>query len=123
MRLLIVLPALLAAAGCSIYPHPPPPPAPPELAAPSLSLDPAFVDRFLGTYVSAGATLSIRRDGARILAQRAGEPAYALTRTAEATFVDPRGIAYLFTLPPDGPGAMLRMVYADGQVRVWNRTR
>jgi hypothetical protein len=120
MRILAAVPLLLAA-GC-MGPHPPPPPPPPELAGAGLSLDPAQVDRFLGTYASAGETLTVRREGPRILAQRQSEPAYALTRTSDRAFVDARGIAYIFMPPADGRGGMLQMVYADGQVRLWSRT-
>ena len=121
MRRIVLLALALGPAGC-MYPHPPPPPPPPELGTAGLSLDPAFVDKFLGTYRSGSDVLSVRRAGTGVFAQRSGEPAYALTRTSERAFVDTRGVAYIFTLPPDGNGAMLQMVYADGKVRVWNRS-
>ena len=121
MRKSALLALAVLPAACSIYPHPPPPPPPPELGAAGLSLDPAFVDRFLGTYRSGSDVLTVRRSGTGVFAQRSGEPAYSLTRTSERAFVDSRGVAYIFTLPPDGNGAMLQMVYANGQVRVWNR--
>ena len=121
MRKVLLLALALGPAGC-IYPHPPPPPPPPELGAAALSLDPAYVDKFLGTYRSGADLLTIRRSGGALFAQRGGEPPFSLTRTSERAFVDTRGVAYIFTLAPDGNGAMLQMVYANGQVRVWNRT-
>lgn len=133
MRKLVPILLPLAAAGC-IYPHPPPPPPPPELGAAAANCaDTVFpanprigawsVDKFTGHYRRGEQVLTVTRDNHRLLVMRPGFGTREITAgTIESwQWHDACGVRYAFTLPPDGPGAWLRITDADGAVSDWHR--
>lgn len=125
----------LAAAGCYANPHPPPPPPPPELGtvAPANCADtifplnpqigPGSVDRFTGQYRRGGQALTVTRQNQRLLVTRPGFGTREITAESVASplWHDACGVRYRFTLPADGPGALLRITEADGTVTEWQR--
>jgi hypothetical protein len=107
-------------------PHPAPAPAPSEVIPQSASvtltrLPPSAIASYLGTYRQGGQTLTIRRAGERLFADRNGLPSpAALTLVGLGTFVDDAGTSYLF-VPADGSAGRLRTLDADGTSRDWAR--
>ena len=135
MRILLAIPALLAAAGCYMYPHPPPPPPPPELGRPPAACEAtifplntritaATVDKFTGRYARGADTLIVARQQHRLLVTRPGFGTREITApdAGGGQWYDACGVQYRFTLPPDGPGAVLRITDLGGVVGDWNRT-
>lgn len=133
MRILLVLPlVLVAVAGC--LPHPPPPPPPPELGrAPANCADTIFplntriaawsVDKFAGRYKRGDQTLTVTRANHRLLVMRPGFGTREISAPDVAGWQwhDACGVRYAFTLPPDGPGARVRITDAGGAVSDWHR--
>jgi hypothetical protein len=136
MRLLPVLPLILAATGC-YYPHPPPPPPPPELASAIAAaancaetvfplnprVDGWSVDKFTGRYARGSESLTVTRSEHRLLVARAGfgTREIAADNVESWHWHDACGVRYDFTLPPDGPGAWLRITDATGMISDWRR--
>ena len=133
MRILLGLPLLLTA-GC-MYPHPPPPPPPPELTgAPADCADTIFptnprvadwsVAKFTGSYRNGQLGLTVRRDNHRLLVTRPGfgTREIATDNLDSWRWHDACGVTYDFNLPPDGPGAWLRITDINGAVSDWHRT-
>lgn len=134
MRLWLI-PALgLAAAGCVLRQHPPPPPPPPELgaaaadcAATVFPLNPRVaawsVDKFTGRYARGAEVLTIARREHRLLVTRPGfgTREIAAPDVENWTWHDGCGVRYRFTLPPDGPGAWLRVIEPGGTAADWHR--
>jgi len=137
MRSLIPLLPCLVIAGC-IYPHPPPPPPPPELAGtaavPANCADTIFptnvriaawsVDKFTGHYRRGDQALTVTRQNHRLLVMRPGFGTREITSDNIESWHwhDACGVRYAFNLPPDGPGALLRITDANGAVSDWGRT-
>lgn len=124
MRLtkLVTLASAIALAGC--MPHPPPAAAPPEVMAQTAvvalgQIPPAVIARYLGTYRNAGNSLTVRRAGDQLIADRGGS-AMPLALVGLGTFADAGGTAYLF-IPADGSGGKLRTIGPDGTSRDWTR--
>ena len=123
MRLSFALP-LIAATGLTacLPPHPPPAPAPgeviPHTANVALSRLPASaVAAYLGTYRSGSDSLTSRRAGDQLFADRNGRLATVpLKLIGLGTFSDAAGTTYLFD-----SGAGLRTLAADGTSRDWVR--
>ena len=133
MRKLLSLVLFPPVAGC-LYPHPPPPPPPPELGRPAAHCaDTIFpsnprigawsVDKFAGHYRRGQQTLTVTRDNHRLLVMRPGFGTREITPdTVESRqWHDGCGVRYAFTLPPDGPGAGLRITDVGGRVSDWRR--
>ena len=134
MRILPCFPLALATAGC-LYPHPPPPPPPTEALRPAANCaDAVFptnprvtawsVDKFAGHYRRGELALTVTRDNHRLLVMRPGFGTREISAdTVESwQWHDACGIQYRFTLPPDGPGAWLRITDAGGAVSDWQRS-
>lgn len=133
MRKWVVIPLGLIAAGCW-PPHPPPPPPPPELGmAPAPCAATIFptntriaawsVDKFTGRYVRGSDSLTVHRDQHRLLVTR---PGFGTREISSAdieswSWNDGCGVRYDFLLPPDGPGARLRITDLNGIVSDWQR--
>jgi len=127
----------LAAAGCTTIwgPHPPPPPPPPELgtAAPANCADTVFplnpqigawsVDKFTGHYRLGQQSLTVTRHNQRLLVMRPGFGTREITAASVESWQwhDACGVRYQFTLPPDGPGGLLRITELNGTVSDWRR--
>lgn len=130
-----VLPVLcLAGSGC-VYPHLPPPPAPTELglaasdcATTIFPVDPQIaawsVDKFAGQYRLGSQVLTVRRDDHRLMVTRAGfGTRQIVAKNVESwRWHDACGVDYAFALPPDGPGAWLKITDQGGGVSEWQRT-
>ena len=123
MRSLLLIP-VLALAAC--LPHPPPAPPPAEVMAqstdvPLARLAPQAVAAYLGVYRGPEGSITIRRSGDDLFADRNGATVTApLKIIGLGTFVDAAGTAYMF-LPADGSSGRLRTVAADGSTRDWSR--
>ena len=124
----------LAAAGCA-YPHPPPPPPPPELGTAAARCEDAVfpenpsvgawsVDKFAGHYRRGAQALTVTRDNHRLLVMRPGFGTRQITADNVQSWQwhDACGSQYSFTLPPDGPGAWLRITDQGGAVSDWQRS-
>jgi hypothetical protein len=81
------------------------------------------VDKFAGRYVNGTETLTVRRDDHRLFVD--GWTLGTRQLTAESveswTWRDGCGARYEFVLPPDGPGAWLKIITADGRNSDWRR--
>ena len=134
MRRLPLLLVCLAAAGC-LYPPPLAPPPPPELGAPPANcadtifptnsrVDAWSVDKFAGHYRRNQVVLTVTRDNHRLLVMRPGFGTREITADSVESWQwhDACGVQYRFTLPPDGPGAWLRITDANGAVSDWQRS-
>jgi hypothetical protein len=86
-------------------------------------IGPWSVDKFAGRYMHGADTLVVRRDGHRLLVEGWTLGVRQLTApTVESwTWHDGCGVRYEFTLPPDGPGAWLKIVMPDGAITDWHR--
>ena len=133
MRKLLSSILCLSAAGC-LYPHPPPQPPAPELGRPAAhcgdTIFPAnprigawSVDKFAGTYRRGQQALTVTRDNHRLLVTRPGFGTREVTAPSVESWQwnDGCGVQYRFTLPPDGPGAWLRITDVGGGVSDWQR--
>ena len=116
MRRLSLSVALALALSACLKPAPPPAAAPPEVVAGtatvSLSLPPAAVAGWTGTWTSGGRATVIARSGDTLTAN--GQP---LTLVGLGTFADTAGTAYLF-----GPGPGLTTVTSAGAETRWTRS-
>jgi hypothetical protein len=121
----LVLPLLLA--GCATAPLES---AQPACAATRFPEDRSIgswsVDKFAGRYRSGDDLLYVTREGEhRFIVQRKGygkrELATATDNVDSWKFRDGCGLAYQFVLPPDGPGAWLKIIEPTGRVSDWNR--
>lgn len=134
MRQLLSLILCVPAAAC-LYPHPPPPPPPPELGRPVANCaDTIFptnprvaawsVDKFTGHYRRGELALTVNRDNHRLLVMRPGFGTREITANNVESWQwhDACGVRYAFTLPPDGPGARLRITDLNGAVSDWRRS-
>jgi hypothetical protein len=76
------------------------------------------LDRLVGTYrVQPGITLTTRRDGAWLLAQKSGEPEFRLLPQTETLFLlHGSKIQLLFTLDPDGRALSVTVSESGQQV-------
>jgi|tagenome__1003787_1003787.scaffolds.fasta_scaffold20566986_2 hypothetical protein len=81
------------------------------------------VDKFAGRYVRGTDTITVWRDEHRLLV--GGWTLGTRQLTADSveswTWRDGCGVRYEFTLPPDGPGAWLKIVMPNGMVSDWHR--
>ena len=81
------------------------------------------VDKFAGRYTREGETLIVSREEHRLFV--AGWVLGRRQLTAESveswTWHDACGVRYEFTLPPDGPGAWLKVTLPDGRATDWHR--
>jgi len=125
MRWSLLMPiSALALTAC--MDHPPPAAAPPEVVpmsanVPLARIPATTVNAYLGSYRSGSDTITIRRAGEQLFADRSGLPAAsALTMVGLGTFADASGTAFLF-VPADGSGGKLRTISADGSSRDWSR--
>ena len=119
MRFLLTA-AALGLAACA-PPAPPPSTPPPEVAPGTAAVRPtaAQLDPYVGRYTNGASTLTIRRAGDTLVAERPGQPPLALVVVGLGTFADTAGAAYLFDLSP--PGARLSIVAANGARSMWSR--
>jgi aryl-alcohol dehydrogenase-like predicted oxidoreductase len=87
----------------------PPPGAPQPPPGPGVVLSAALLDRYAGEYQSkAGAIVTFRRDGDKLLVKRGNDPEAPLTAWTETRFKDPRGPLFEFQL--DGQGTVTSAV-------------
>ncbi len=126
MRCIPIVAASVALTACLA--HPPPPPPPPEIAAAasveivSDAVAAGRLDRFVGRYASGPDSIGITRSGNQLVAA-APPPAapQGLRMIGLGTFIDGAGTTYLFTFPPDRPGAMLHTRPGLRGQREWRR--
>jgi CubicO group peptidase (beta-lactamase class C family) len=101
--------------GAPVVRLPPPPPPPPERHA--VTLDAKALDALTGRYqLSPQATVTVTRDGARLLAQITGQPAYEVfPESPTAVFWKVVDAQMTFALGPDGraTGATLHQAGRD----------
>jgi hypothetical protein len=81
------------------------------------------VDKFAGRYSSGGNVLTVRRDQHRLLVEgwTLGKRELAAQNVESWTWHDGCGVLYEFTLPPDGPGAWLKVTQLNGATTDWRR--
>ena len=81
------------------------------------------VDKFAGRYSDGANALIVRRDGHRLLVEGWALGTRQLTADSVEswTWHDGCGVRYEFQLPPDGPGAWLKIVMPDGTTSNWHR--
>jgi hypothetical protein len=81
------------------------------------------VDKFAGRYARGADTIIIWRDDHRLFIGGWTLGTRQLTSdTVESwTWRDGCGVRYEFTLPPDGPGAWLKIVMPNGMESDWRR--
>jgi hypothetical protein len=86
-------------------------------------IDAWSVDKFAGHYSHGSDTLTVRRDGHRLLVQgwTLGTRELTADSVESWSWRDGCGVRYDFTLPPDGPGAWLKVALPDGTVTDWHR--
>ncbi len=81
------------------------------------------VDKFAGVYTHGTDKLTVRRDNHRLLVE--GWMLGSRELTAESveswTWHDGCGVRYEFILPPDGPGAWLKIIMPDHTTTDWHR--
>ena len=91
----------------------PPPQSNPALQGGAVELSPAILDRYVGEYrTAAGSTLTIRRDGARLLVKPGYNAEAPLFARSETRFADPRGPVLEFQL--DAAGTVTGLVVEQG---------
>jgi hypothetical protein len=123
-QLAVLLPLLLA--GCATTNRPP---AQPSCADTHFAENPRIaawsVDKFAGRYRNGADELHVTRQGEhRFVVQRPGYGTRELaTENVESwKFHDGCGLIYEFVLPPDGPGAWLKITDTSGAVSNWTRS-
>ncbi|MEO7748336.1 MAG: hypothetical protein ABIR86_03375 [Sphingomicrobium sp.] len=81
------------------------------------------VDKFGGRYSNPAGELIVHRDGHRLLVDgwNLGTRELTANDVGSWTWRDGCGVRYDFTLPPDGPGAWLRISRPDGTTSEWHR--
>ncbi|HKG99764.1 MAG TPA: hypothetical protein VKB08_03440 [Bradyrhizobium sp.] len=81
------------------------------------------VDKFAGRYVRGADIVAVRRDEHRLLVEgwTLGTRQLTADSVESWTWRDGCGVRYEFMLPPDGPGAWLKIVMPDGQTSDWHR--
>ena len=81
------------------------------------------VDKFAGRYMHGTDALTVRRDGHRLLIEgwTLGTRQLTAPSVESWTWHDGCGAVYAFTLPPDGPGAWLKITMPDGGSSDWHR--
>jgi hypothetical protein len=81
------------------------------------------VDKFAGRFASGANTLVVRREEHRLLVEgwTLGRRELTAQSVESWSWRDGCGVRYDFTLPPDGPGAMLKIVMPDGTTTDWHR--
>jgi hypothetical protein len=86
-------------------------------------IGPWSVDKFAGVYLRGADRLTVRRDGHRLLAEGwvLGTRELTAASIESWTWRDGCGVRYEFTLPPDGPGAWLKVFMPDGTSTDWHR--
>ena len=123
MRSLILVSAVALGLGACALPAPPPSAPPPEVAANAASALPtaALLDPYVGRYVSGADSISIRRTGNSLIADRGGQAPATLTLVGLGTFADAAGSAFLFHTAGGGASMRLTLVAANGTRREWVR--
>jgi hypothetical protein len=81
------------------------------------------VDKFAGRYTRGPDALTVRRDQHRLVVEgwTLGTRQLSAQSAESWTWNDGCGARYEFTLPPDGPGAWLKIVMPDGSTTDWHR--
>ena len=81
------------------------------------------VDKFAGRYSDGTNSLTVRRDDHRLLVEgwTLGTRQLTADSVESWTWRDGCGVRYEFQLPPDGPGAWLKVVMPDGAISNWHR--
>ena len=81
------------------------------------------VDKFAGEYAHGADKITIRRDEHRLLVEGRALGLRELTASSVEswTWHDGCGVRYEFVLPPDGPGAWLKVITPDGRITDWHR--
>jgi hypothetical protein len=81
------------------------------------------VDKFAGQYVDEIRSLTVRREGQRLLVTGwiLGTRELATQNVESWTWTDGCGVRYAFVLPSDGPGAWLTVTMTDGSSTSWHR--
>ena len=90
---------------------------------PNVHVDAWSVDKFGGIYVQGADRLTVRRDGHRLLVEgwTLGLRELTAPSVESWTWHDGCGVRYEFVLPPDGPGAWLKVLAPDGGITDWHR--
>ena len=67
--------------------------------------------------------LTVRRDNHRLLVEgwHLGRRELTATSVESRTWHDGSGVTYAFVLPPDGPGAWLKITLPDRAITDWRR--
>ncbi|MEO7365379.1 MAG: hypothetical protein ABIW03_03580 [Sphingomicrobium sp.] len=127
MRIQIVS-LLLILSGCAPVPMSAPTAHAPACASMVFPTNPQIgagsVDKFAGAYASGTRSLTVRREGSRLLVQDGTQAPREITTSDLNSweFHDGCGISYRFVLPPDGPGAMLTILAPGASATQWHRT-
>ena len=81
------------------------------------------VGKFAGRYLRGADTLLVRSDGHRLLVEgwALGLRELATDNLDSWHWRDGCGVRYEFMLPPDGPGAWLKVIATDGTTTDWHR--
>jgi hypothetical protein len=90
---------------------------------PDVHIDAWSVDKFAGRYLNGTDAVTVRRDDHRLFVEGSDLGSRQLTtdNVESWTWRDGCGVRYDFALPPDGPGAWLKIVLPDGRSTDWHR--
>jgi hypothetical protein len=90
---------------------------------PNDRIGPSSVDKFAGIYVHGTDRITVRRDAHRLLVEGWTLGVRELTAPSVESWSwhDGCGVRYEFVLPPDGPGAWLKVITPDGRTTDWRR--
>jgi hypothetical protein len=82
------------------------------------------VDKFTGRYMHGMKALTVRRDDHRLLVEGWNLGTRQITADTVESWIwqDACGLRYEFTLPPDGPGARLKVTETNGITTDWHRS-
>lgn len=89
----------------------------------NIHVDAWSVDKFAGRYLNGSHSLAVRRDEHRLLVEgwTLGTRELTADNVESWTWHDGCGATYSFVLPPDGPGAWLKITLPDGSTSDWHR--
>ena len=89
----------------------------------NIHVDAWSVDKFAGRYVRESDSLTVRRDEHRLLVDgwTLGTRELTADSVESWTWRDGCGATYAFVLPPDGPGAWLKITMPNGSISDWHR--
>jgi hypothetical protein len=122
-RVVIVSAALLMGA-CAAMPRAGPQPQCAQTSFPTNNRIGAWsVDKFAGRYLGGSDAITVSRDEHRLLVRgwTLGTRELTADSVESWTWRDGCGVRYDFMLPPDGPGAWLKVTMTDGSVTDWKR--